>query len=310
MVLDRVGVVHLRNFCEAGASTNPESLSSIAVWVPTAKTPLRRRHKQAVYWLSIAGDCLAGTTSQSVYVLGYIRSGTSWLALLLSSALEMPVLEASKQSWPQRGPCVFQLHRFIPLDSVRRRTIYVLRDGRDAIISSYFHVVRQAGLPIKRRVERRLGREVRADNIRENLPGFIRFMQTNRIYSMDYRSHVEEWLRHRQKYVTVRYEKLLKEPIVELSRVLLEVRGEAPNADVVSAAVAKNSFATLTARAIGVEDPDSFWRKGVEGDWRAYFSPESGRLFDAYAGDLLVELGYESNREWAFQLKTSDDAGG
>ena len=131
-------------------------------------------------------------------------------------------------------------------------------------------------------------------------------MRANRIYSLDYRSHVEEWRRHQEEYVTVRYEELLKDTAAELSRVLLEVTGKAPNADVVSAAVAKNAFAMVTARERGVEDPHSFWRKGVQGDWRTYFSPEAARVFDEYAGDLLVQLGYESDRDWALQRHLDD----
>jgi hypothetical protein len=92
----------------------------------------------------------------------------------------------------------------------------------------------------------------------------------------------------------------VKDTASELSRVLFEVTGKAPKADAVSAAVAKYEFTALTGRERGVADPLSFLRKGVEGDWKHYFSPEAARLFDSYAGDLLVELGYESNREWAF----------
>jgi hypothetical protein len=195
------------------------------------------------------------------------------------------------------------------LDSVRRRTIYLLRDGRDALVSSYFHVVRQTELPIKRRLERWLGCDVRVDNIRENLPEFIRFMRANRIYSMDYRSHVEEWRRHQEKYVTLRYEDLLEDTVAEISRVLLEVTGKAPRGEVVKAAVAKYDFTQMTGRVRGVGEPLSFLRKGVRGDWRCYFSPEAARLFDSYAGDLLVELGYESEREWALCGKALEAEG-
>jgi len=193
---------------------------------------------------------------------------------------------------------VFHVHRFIPLRSVRERTVYVLRDGRDAIVSFYFHIVREWEQPIKRRMERRLGREMTAENIRENLPQFIDFMQGNRTHSIDYRAHVEEWRRRQEVYVALRYEDLLKDTVAQLSRVVFEVTGTEPSAELVRAAVAKHDFTRLTGRQRGVHDPSSFLRKGVEGDWRNHFSPEAARLYDAYAGDLLIELGYETSRSW------------
>jgi hypothetical protein len=45
-------------------------------------------------------------------------------------------------------------------------------------------------------------------------------------------------------------------------------------------------------RTRGEEDPSSFFRKGVAGDWRDAFTDRDRRVFEREAGDLLTKLGY------------------
>jgi hypothetical protein len=41
------------------------------------------------------------------------------------------------------------------------------------------------------------------------------------------------------------------------------------------------------------------FRQGTNSGWQNEFTPEHRMLFDAVAGELLIELGYESNHDWA-----------
>ena len=52
-------------------------------------------------------------------------------------------------------------------------------------------------------------------------------------------------------------------------------------------------------RPRGEEDSDSLLRKGVAGDWKQVFTAADRRIYDKHAGALLVELGYEPDRDWA-----------
>ena len=63
-------------------------------------------------------------------------------------------------------------------------------------------------------------------------------------------------------------------------------------------AVFKNSFEQKSGRKPGQEDQKSFARKGVSGDWRNKFTPEHKARFKEIAGDLLIELGYEKDKNW------------
>ncbi|HEY3724966.1 MAG TPA: sulfotransferase [Acidimicrobiia bacterium] len=46
-------------------------------------------------------------------------------------------------------------------------------------------------------------------------------------------------------------------------------------------------------------EPEGFYRRGEPGGWRDTWSPTDRLRFDAIAGALLVELGYEPDRSWA-----------
>ena len=59
------------------------------------------------------------------------------------------------------------------------------------------------------------------------------------------------------------------------------------------------SFEKLSkGRTRGQEDPTSFFRKGIAGDWRNVFTEEDKVLFKKEAGDLLIKLGYEEDLDW------------
>lgn len=54
----------------------------------------------------------------------------------------------------------------------------------------------------------------------------------------------------------------------------------------------------LGGRKPGEEDPGSFFRKGIAGDWENAFTGRDKQTLKEEAGDLLIELGYEKDRDW------------
>lgn len=254
-----------------------------------------------MYWTSIGGNMLLPARASGIYVLGYMKSGTTWLCHLLSGVLEIPVLQPWTLTAPFVGPAVYHMHRFLPVKKVRHRTAYIMRDGRDAMVSAYFHVVRENG-GAKRILEHRFGRPFTAQNAKSNLADFILAMREWNFSGPAYRQHIEAWKTHRSQFVTVRYEDLLTEPEHHLTRIVTELIGESPDSDKVRDVVKQNAFDRVTRRQPGSENPNEFLRKGIAGDWRNYFSPQAAIVFDDYAGDLLLELGYESDPHWVSTL--------
>jgi hypothetical protein len=99
-------------------------------------------------------------------------------------------------------------------------------------------------------------------------------------------------------YCQVRYEDLLAEPVGEVMR-LLEFLGADSDEEVARGCVEAASFEQLSGgRTQGEEASSSFYRKGIAGDWRNYFSEEDRRVFKEEAGELLIRLGYEDDLDW------------
>jgi hypothetical protein len=64
-------------------------------------------------------------------------------------------------------------------------------------------------------------------------------------------------------------------------------------AEVVEAALAEASFEKLSGRKAGDENPRSFFRKGVVGDWKGRLSEEALRIIDERCGELMKREGFQ-----------------
>jgi hypothetical protein len=256
-------------------------------------------YQQLLYWSTIALDVARGSSSKSFYVVGHAKSGTNWLCAILADYTGYPLYEPWLHRVPRLRPQIFHMMRLLPFETVRRRSIYIMRDGRDTMVSRWYETShREPG--DKAAAEQFLGCEMTDDNMQQHLARFIEFMSTYQRGCADYKSHLGYWQRH--QYVTVRYEDLLADTVGEMRRVLRELVGSEPDLTRLERAVKKNSFEEKTKRARGDESKGNFLRKGIAGDWKNAFTPEAARVFDAYAGDLLIELGYERDHSWVDQF--------
>ena len=182
------------------------------------------------------------------------------------------------------------------------RVIHIIRDGRDRTISSMHRGWRRANQGYLHRLSPE--ELARGKALREGLEPTGAF--------------TEEWLRQAARrwrllvgravedgpallgsdYTEVRYEDLLERPNEEVER-LLGFLGVDTDERVVEHCVSSASFEKLSrGRERGQEDPSSFYRKGVAGDWKNHFSEEDRRVFKEEAGELLIRLGYEDDLDW------------
>jgi hypothetical protein len=99
-------------------------------------------------------------------------------------------------------------------------------------------------------------------------------------------------------YTEVRYEDLLERPNEEVGR-LARFLGADTSEKAVQQAVSSASFERLSkGRERGQEDTSSFYRKGVAGDWKNYFTERDKEIYKEEAGELLIRLGYERDLDW------------
>ncbi len=95
-----------------------------------------------------------------------------------------------------------------------------------------------------------------------------------------------------ENYTEVRYEDLLHEPGAEIQRLLTFLAVDSTR-KTTTRCIEAASFEKLSkGRKRGEEDPSSFFRKGVAGDWKLVFTPREREIFDREAGDILARLGY------------------
>jgi Sulfotransferase family len=184
------------------------------------------------------------------------------------------------------------------------KIIHIIRDGRDAAVSAVHHSWNFGKI--------RKGDEASAKRTtdRKRDPHEMRNMGESIFAEGQLRKFAAEWSARVSRtvedgpallgngYVEVRYEDLLERPEEEVRRLLEYLRAEASE-KTVKMCVNAASFKKLSkGRTRGQEDPTSFFRKGIAGDWRNVFTEQDKVLFKKEAGDLLIRLGYEKDDSW------------
>lgn len=258
-----------------------------------------------------------------VYVGGYPKSGTTWISRMAAHYLALPMIG---HSYLGLGfPAVIHHHwsyhpAFVP-------SVFVIRDGRDVMVSIYSNMVikgycevektlaelskissgrllrRYLGrhAVIRRRLHHLFGPRFDPEDVVGNLPRFIE-AEMQKPFIPEVRQpwppYVSDWLSRGRRIPVVKYEDMLAHPEPTLASMLQNLLDEEPRSEEIAYTVARFSFERLYGRKQGEEDRSSFARKGIMGDWVNCFSSEACQVFDHYAGDLLIELGYETGHDW------------
>ena len=178
--------------------------------------------------------------------------------------------------------------------------LVVWRDGRDVLVSQYFH-----SLFKNDRGNERLVALSRADlgfadyeDVKGNLPAFIEYVfERKRHPRMSWADFVNRWAAC-DRCVHVKYEDLRINAVNELRRVVKELSHRELNAELATTIVNKHSFENVSGRRAGQENKKSFLRKGIVGDWKNYFDEYARQKIYSYAGKELIRLGYEVDDTW------------
>ena len=256
--------------------------SRLAVWAEAAK--------RAAMWRFLAERL------SLILVTEYPKSGGTWAAQMLSEYTGLPF---PRNRPPRLEACILHGHR--AYHPSFRNVCVVLRDGRDVVVSAYYHMLFENEKNDHRFVRsnrKRLGfRDF--DAIEDNLPRFIEFLftqRTNLFYNFTWSEFVRGW--HDKDVAFLRYEKMRSDPVSEMGTAIVRLTGGLIDRDRLDTAIDRYSFARVAKRRPGEEDVNSFVRKGIVGDWMNKFSPEARLAFDHFAGEELILLGYEPNRGW------------
>lgn len=242
-----------------------------------------------------------GNTFPFYYVCEFPKSGGTWLGKMMACALDVSFPQ--QPALPIGIPAVVHNHWKPTLGL--NHCVYLVRDGRDIMVSMYFHYMRDiqhasGDLDYRRKrssLESYLDQHYDPSDIKANLPGFMRWQFEHPTSTrLNWPQHVRGWMAIPGIH-SVRYEDLRLDTIREITRIT-KACGHDISAEVIALAVKRYDFLVVTGRRPGEEDRSSFVRKGIIGDWRNHFTREAASVFDEYAGDVLVTLGYEPDRTW------------
>ena len=254
-----------------------------------------------------------GETFPFYYVSEYPKSGGSWLGKMVADCLRIPYPEG--QIFPAGFRCVIHNHwRYNPRF---RRVLYVYRDGRDVMVSLFFHrmrtLARRDSVDVrifKRQYDRLFGKGYDPNDSIALLPRFIENeFKRPRNPRVTWSQHIESWCApDGHPHVTcLSYEQLVNDCRATLKRAIELVTGATVDQWRIDTTVEKFSMVRQTGRRPGEEDRGAFIRKGVAGDWPNHFSLEAAEVFNDLAGDALIHLGYEKDRDWVRNYPAPSD---
>ncbi len=197
------------------------------------------------------------------------------------------------------GKAVRDMHCIYP----DARLIYIVRDGRDVVLSERFRdLVEEKNLTAEdRKILRSLERDATPFLRGERsifTPTFLQRLGSR--WAVDVRE-VDETARrlYGERYFVLRYEDLLVDPVHWMRQIWEFLGVESLPAD-----LADRVNAEMQA------NPDKIWqqqrnpglagvlKRGRQGNWRQFYTRPDRRLFARIAGNELIHWGYESDDRW------------
>ena len=227
-----------------------------------------------------------------LFIIGFPKSGHTWTQNLIAEALYgfsaettpfqliqdlAPDIHYRKYYKRYRSPMFFKAHA-LPAPEFKR-VIYLLRDGRDAMVS-YLHFLEA--------IERR-----RID--------FLHLVQNGEgVFPCKWHEHIAQWLANpfQASMLIVRYEDLIRDTVQQLERILSFAGIERSPAQL-RAAVCRSSFSSMQQREKeqGLGTPQwpkdrLFVRRGKVGSFRDEMPEPVQQAFLREAGPAMNRLGY------------------
>lgn len=229
---------------------------------------------------------------EDVFIVGYPKSGNTWFQDIVSGVVFgllpefappilvqdiVPDVGASTPHYKRYAtPMFFKSHAMPTPDY--KRVVYLLRDGRDAMVSFHHHIAAMEN----RKVD------------------FLETVQTGRSLPCKWHEHVEAWLANpfQAKMIVIKYEELKNNTAHELGR-FCDFVGLSRSPEFLKMIAEGTDFEKMRDKEIklGLGDPQwpkdkTFRRRGCVGSYKDEMPPEVLSAFLKDSGDTLRRCGY------------------
>lgn len=197
------------------------------------------------------------------------------------------------------GQAVRDMHALYP----DAKVIYIVRDGRDVLISERFRNFVEDSKFLTAE-DRRILEDLKRDQTpftdgRRSIFTETFLRQTGKRWAADLNEIDGEARRlYPNAYHALRYEDLLADPFREMTRLWNFLGVEAhPHLEAeIQKEMGQNLDEEWQARR--ASDIAGFLPKGKAGNWRNLFTARDRQVFKQTAGDVLVKWGYETSLDW------------
>ena len=253
---------------------------------------------------------------KTVIIVGYPKSGNTYLARLMGGLLDSPVVgyknavPLAKEGSDRDGDYfVTQLHLkpvFLPDDDEAipdiehfnacrwkgEHILHIVRDPRDVAVSVMYY----------------WGLDSIHDTIEVMGKGTFPLDKHGR-----WSEFVDRWLRDISiLHKTVFYERLIREPEIEIEFIFDVLGLPHPSDERIAETIKCQAFDNKiriiqrdgATRPHGKAIQLKNLRKGIVGDWKNHFTRSDGKLAQKYFGELMTILGYEPETNWWVNLST------
>lgn len=231
------------------------------------------------------------------FVFGYPKSGTTWGCQLIADCIEKPFPRYNL--FPTACPAVIHGHETISPKLID--AAYIVRDGRDAIVSLYVQLALQ--IPPSGKAPRSISKYfppvVDSKDYATNFPRFIKEVSLNPFAApINWSEHVARSIREAApNQPVIKYEDLLSENAAQvLADAVAQLTGKEPDLNRAKESLDRYAFKKQVNKPT-VESP-TFMNKGKAGNWRNYFTREAAQVFADTMGQGLIAAGYEPDNSW------------
>lgn len=256
--------------------------------LPTQNLPLVKLYalKRRIMWAT-------SKVHKHILINEFPKSGGTWLGLMLADYFNLPF--PRNTLYPKFQRCVMNGH--VKYSILHNRPIPLIRDGRDVIVSFYYHFLFKNNWnnDIAVKQQRKALKFEDYHDIKSNLPIFIEYVEcvwAKKVGHFSWSEFVDFWLDKQGEENVFTYEALNKNTEDEFCRILRYLN-VLPDKKKVKEVVNTFSFKNMYGREPGQEAHNNFARKGIVGDWRNCFTKQAEEKFLRYSGNALISMGYK-----------------